>query len=117
MVRSDWQDEGARQGERAESSAQFEAMAHSLEEMGVEVTGGESDADLTMMKNAVDGFRRATEALAGPLPPGGKADDVVRQVVPPRAADETARQYAERVNRMSERFRALCEGSTRDRPR
>ena len=117
MVRADWKDEGARDGERAENSPQYEAMARSLEELGVNVTGGESNADLTLMKNAVDGFRRATEALAGPLPPGGKADDVVRQVVPPRAADETARQYAERVNRMSERFRALCEGSSRDRPR
>ncbi len=114
MVREHWQDDGAREDERA---AQSEAMVRSLEEQGVEVTGSESNTELTIMKNAVDGFRRAAEVLAGPLPAGGRADDVVRQVVPPRAADETARQYAERVNRMSERFRALCEGSSRDRPR
>jgi hypothetical protein len=117
MMRADWHDEGARADERAESTTQFEAMTRFLEAHGVDVTGAESSADLTMMKNAVDGFRRAAEALAGPLPPNGQVDDSSRHVVPPRAADETPRQYSERINRMIERFRALAEGPSRERPR
>jgi hypothetical protein len=65
----------------------------------------------------VEGFRRAAEALAGHPPVNGRADDLSRHVVPPRAADETPRQYAERLARMTERFRALAQGSSRERPR
>jgi len=55
--------------------------------------------------------------LEGHIPISGHADDLCRQVVPPRAADETPRQYAERLSRMAERFRALAKGTARDRPR
>jgi hypothetical protein len=116
MIRRDWHDEGAREGERTETSAQSEAMIRSLEQQGVEVTGSESGAELAMMQGAVDGFRRAAEMLAGQIPSTGHAAELCRQVVPPRAADETPRQYAERVNRMSDRFRALAQGSSRERP-
>ena len=117
MIRADWHDEERRDSGRSDNSANAEAMTRSLEEHGVDVTGSESGAELTMMQTAVDGFRRAAEALAGHIPLSSRADDLCRQVVPPRAADETPRQYAERVNRMSERFRALTEGSSRERPR
>ena len=40
------------------------------------------------------------------MPPGHAA---------PRAADETPRQYAERVNRMAERFRSLAQSPGRER--
>jgi hypothetical protein len=117
MMRKDWHDEGTRGSERSDNSSNAEAMARSLEEHGVDVTGSESGAELTMMQIAVDAFRRAAEALAGHAPLSGRADDLCRHVVPPRAADETPRQYAERVNRMTERFRALTQGSSRERPR
>ena len=117
MVRTDWHDEGRQEGERSEFNTQAEAMIRSLEQHGVDVTGSESGAELTLMQGAVDGFRRAAEMLAGQIPLTGNADELCRQVVPPRAADETPRQNAERRNRMSERFRALSQGSTRERPR
>jgi hypothetical protein len=117
MMRADWHDEGRHESERTESNRQSEAMIRSLEQHGVDVTGSESGAELTMMQSAVDGFRRAAEMLAGQIPLTGHADELCRQVVPPRAADETPRQYAERVNRMSDRFRALAQGSSRERPR
>jgi hypothetical protein len=116
MMRADWHDEGRRGNERAENTTNSEAMARSLEDQGVDVTGAESGTELSMMKGAVDAFRRAAEKLAGHTPLNARADDLCRQVVPPRAADETPRQYAERVNRMTERFRALSEGS-KERPR
>jgi hypothetical protein len=117
MMRTDWHDERSHEGERSETSRQSEAMIRSLEQQGVDLTGSESDTELTMMHGAVDGFRRATEMLAGQIPVTGHADELCRQVVPPRAADETPRQYAERVNRMSDRFRSLAQGSSRERPR
>lgn len=117
MRRVHWHEEGRREDERAENSAQSETVARSLESQGVDLTGTESGTELTMMKSAVDEFRHATEMLAGQIPVSGHADDLCRQVVPPRAADETPRQYSERVSRMSERFRALSRGSSRERPR
>jgi hypothetical protein len=115
-MRADWHDEGTRDSGRSENTTNSEAMARSLEEHGVDVTGSESGPELTMMQNAVDAFRRAAEMLAGHVPVSAN-DDLCRHVVPPRAADETPRQYAERVNRMTERFRALTQGSSRERPR
>jgi len=117
MRRVDWHQEGEREDERTENSVQADAAARSLENQGVDLTGTESGTELTMMKSAVDEFRQATEMLAGRIPLTGHADDLCRQVVPPRAADETPRQYSERVSRMSERFRALSRGSSRERPR
>jgi hypothetical protein len=115
MMRADRHDEGTHEGERTETNTQSEAMIRSLEQHGVDVTGSESSAELAMMQGAVDGFRRATEMLEGQVPNTGRASELCRQVVPPRAADETPRQYAERLNRMSDRFRALAQGSSRDR--
>ncbi|MEP7065307.1 MAG: hypothetical protein ABI889_04675 [Gemmatimonadota bacterium] len=115
MMRADWHDEDRRGNERAENGSQAEAIVRSLEHYGVDVTGEESASELSIMKGAVDAFRRAAEVLAGQTTLGAR-DDLCRQVVPPRAADETPRQYAERVNRMTERFRVLAEGS-RKRPR
>lgn len=117
MRRVHWQDEERREDERTENSVQADAAARSLEKHGVDLTGAESGTELAMMKSAVDEFRSATEMLAGKIPLAGHADDLCRQVVPPRAADETPRQYSERVSRMSERFRALSRGSSRERPR
>ncbi|MEP7085901.1 MAG: hypothetical protein ABI884_01090 [Gemmatimonadota bacterium] len=95
------------------------AALRSLEENGVDVTGSESAPELTMMQVAVDAFRRAAELLAGRTSPAqlGTPDDLCRHVVPPRAADETPRQYSERVNRMTERFRTLTRSPGRDRSR
>lgn len=117
MRRVHWHDEERRENERTENSVQADAAARSLENQGVDLTGAESGTELAMMKSAVDEFRSATEMLAGKIPLAGHADDLCRQVVPPRAADETPRQYSERVSRMSERFRALSRGSSRERPR
>jgi hypothetical protein len=117
MMRADWHDEGRHENERTENNTQSEAMIRSLGQQGVDVTGSESGAELRLMQSAVDGFRRAAEMLAGQTPLSGNADELCRQVVPPRAADETPRQYAERVNRMSERFRALSQGPSREHPR
>jgi hypothetical protein len=118
MMRVDRQDEGTHGNERVDNTTNSDAMIRSLEEHGVDVTGSESGIELKMMKSAVDGFRGAAERLvAGHVPLGGNADDLGRQLVPPRAADETPRQYAERVNRMTERFRTLTDGSSRERPR
>jgi hypothetical protein len=120
MMTFDKHDEGAHNGPRSDSSAQQSfAALRSLEENGVDVTGSESSTELSMMQAAVDAFRRAAEALAGRTAAAqhGNPDDLLRQVVPPRAADETPRQYTERVSRMTERFRSLAQGSGRDRPR
>jgi hypothetical protein len=117
MRRVHWHDEERRENERTENSVQADAAARSLENHGVDLTGAESGTELAMMKSAVDEFRSATEMLAGKIPLAGHADDLCRQVVPPRAADETPRQYSERVSRMAERFRALSRGSSRERPR
>ncbi|MEO8881802.1 MAG: hypothetical protein ABI446_15520 [Gemmatimonadaceae bacterium] len=121
MMSVDQHDDGGRDESRnegrADETVQQYAALRSLEESGVEVTGSESSTELVSMQTAVDAFRRAAEALAGR---GGSAqigtsDDLCKQVVPPRAADETPRQYTERVNRMTERFRSLTKG--RERPR
>ena len=116
MMILDPHDEGARDDSRSDGSTQQSfAALRSLEENGVDVTGSESGVELAMMQSAVDAFRRAAEALAGRLPISGETADRSRQVVPPRAADETPRQYTERVNRMSERFRSLTQGRDRGR--
>ena len=118
MMTVDPYDEGAREDNRGEGSHQQALAAQrALEEHGVDVTGSESSAELLTMQAAVDAFRRAAEALAGRTPLNDRAADLCRQVVPPRAADETPRQYVERVNRMSERFRALSQSPGRERPR
>ncbi|HEV7706448.1 MAG TPA: hypothetical protein VGO46_19280 [Gemmatimonadaceae bacterium] len=116
MMTSDKHDEGARDDGRDNTSPSMYSALRALAEHGVDVTGSESGTDLAAMQSAVDAFRRAAETLAGRTPHTG-ADDLCRQVVPPRAADETPRQYVERVNRMTERFRTLSQSSTRDRPR
>jgi len=117
MMTSNKHDEGARDGERGISSSQAYSALRSLREHGVDVTGSESGTELAAMQGAVDAFRRAAETLAGRVPLTSAADELCRHVVPPRAADETPRQYVERVNRMTERFRTLSQSSTRERPR
>ena len=114
---SDKHDEGAREGARDSTSSQAYSALRSLGEHGVDVTGSESDTELAAMQSAVDAFRRAAETLAGRMPLTSAADELCRQVVPPRAADETPRQYVERVTRMTERFRSLSQSPARDRPR
>jgi len=116
MMTFDRHDKGARDGARPDSPSQFAAI-RSLEENGVDITGAESGAELTLMQSAVDAFRRAAETLAGRAPLGVPSAELCRHVVPPRAADETPRQYSERVNRMTERFRSLTEGPGRERLR
>jgi hypothetical protein len=117
MMTSNKHDEGAHDGERSISSAQTYSALRSLREHGVDVTGSESGTELAAMQGAVDAFRRAAETLAGRVPLTSAADELCRHVVPPRAADETPRQYVERVNRMTERFRTLSQSSSRERPR
>jgi hypothetical protein len=112
----DMHEEGARDGAVSDGSAPQSFVAQrSLAENGVDVTGSESGVEIALMKGAVDAFRRAAEALAGRTPLSGPADELCRHVVPPRAADETPRQYAERVNRMTERFRSLTQSPDRHR--
>lgn len=115
MMTSDRHDDTEREGIRSETSSYQALVAvRSLQEQGVDVTGSESMTELTLMQAAVEEFRRAAEALAGrAMSPAG--DDRGRQVIPPRAADETPRQYAERVNRMADRFRSLAQSPGRDR--
>ncbi len=121
MMFSDRRDEGARENERAEHersenpTQQSMSALRALEEHGVDVTGSESGAELSSMQTAVDAFRRAAETLAGRMPISGASDELCRHVVPPRAADETPRQYVDRVNRMTERFRTLSQGPRRER--
>ena len=118
MMTSDRHDEGAREGNRSETPQQQSLAAlRSLEEHGVDVTGSESGAELSLMQGAVESFRRAAEMLAGRTPLSDRAADLCRSVVPPRAADETPRQYSERLNRMTERFRTLSQSPGRERPR
>lgn len=113
----DKHDEGAREGTRSEVQQSFAAL-RSLEANGVDVTGSESATELSIMQSAVDAFRRAADALAGREPsPLISPDDLCHHLVPPRAADETPRQYVERVNRMTQRFRSLTQSPGRDRPR
>ncbi len=114
----DKHDEGAREGTRSEVQQSFAAL-RSLEENGVDVTGSESATELSIMQFAVDAFRRAAEELAGREASSflGSPEDLCRHLVPPRAADETPRQYVERVNRVTTRFRSLTQGPGRDRPR
>lgn len=118
MMTFDRHDRGSREAARTDAPAQQAyAALRSLEESGVDVTGSESSVELVSMQTAVDAFRRAAEALAGRAEATqiGTPDDLCKHVVPPRAADETPRQYSERVNRMTERFRSLTQG--RERPR
>ena len=115
---SDGPSDGVRENERTEKATQQPIAAlRLLEEHGVDVTGSESAAELSSMQSAVDAFRRAAETLAGRAPLGSAADDLCRHVVPPRAADETPRQYVDRVTRMTERFRTLSQSPGRERPR
>jgi hypothetical protein len=120
MMTFDKHDEGARSGARSDApERQLWAALRSLKENGVDITGSESGAELTIMQTAVEAFRRAAELLDGRTSPAQLevVDDPFRRVVPPRAADETPRRYSERVNRMTERFRSLTESPGRDRPR
>jgi hypothetical protein len=117
MTSSDKHDKGARDHARESTTPQMYSALRSLAEHGVDVTGSESGTELAAMQNAVDAFRRAAETLAGRTPLTSASDELCRHVVPPRAADETPRQYVERVNRMTERFRVLSQSPTRDRPR
>jgi len=69
MMTFDKHDEGSREGARSDGSAQQSFVAlRSLAENGVDVTGSESGVELTLMKGAVDAFRRAAEALARVAP-------------------------------------------------
>jgi hypothetical protein len=113
MMSSDQHDEKARDAARESTTPQAFAALRALEEHGVDVTGSESGTELAAMQSAVDAFRRAAETLAGRTPVDNHSDDLCRQVVPPRAADETPRQYVERVNRMTERFRVLSQSHSR----
>jgi len=113
MMTSDKHDEGSRDGGRDNVTHQSYTALRSLSEHGVDVTGSESGTELVAMQGAVDAFRRAAETLAGRTPLGSASDDLSRHVVPPRAADETPRQYVERLNRMTERFRALSQRPSR----
>jgi hypothetical protein len=115
MMTSDRHDDREREGIRSEpSSYQTLVAVRSLQEQGVDVTGSESMAELTLMQATVEEFRRAAEALAGRAI-SSAGDDRGRQVIPPRAADETPRQYAERVSRMAARFRSLAQRPGRER--
>lgn len=112
---SDRHDDAEREGIRSDSpSYQTLVAVRTLQEQGVDVTGSESMAELNLMQAAVEEFRRAAEALAGRAM-SSLGDERSRQVIPPRAADETPRQYAERVSRMSDRFRSLAQSPGRDR--
>lgn len=115
MMSADRNDDREREVVRSDApSYQALVAARSLQEHGVDVTGSESMAELSLMQAAVEAFRRAAEALGGRAV--APADDALsRQVIPPRAADETARQYAERVNRMADRFRSLAKSPGRER--
>jgi hypothetical protein len=103
--------------ERRSDSPGYQSLAavRSLHEHGVDLTGSESSSELSLMQAAVDDFRRAAETLAGRALPSTLDDDRGRHVIPPRAADETPRQYAERVSRMAARFRSLTQAPGRDR--
>lgn len=113
MMTADRHDDSERRSDSQPS--QSLAAVRSLQELGVDVTGSESSSELSLMQAAVEEFRRAAEALAGRALPSTLADDRSRHVIPPRAADETPRQYAERVTRMAARFRALAQTPGRDR--
>ena len=116
MMTSDRHDDRERGDFRSDApSYQTLAAARSLQEAGVDVTGSESVSELALMQAAVEEFRRAAEALAGRAMLSASAEERSRQVIPPRAADETPRQYAERVSRMADRFRSLAQGSGRAR--
>lgn len=116
MMTSDRHDDRERGHIRSDAlSYQGLVATRSLQEAGVDVTGSESTSELTLMQAAVEDFRRAAEALAGRAMLSPSAEERTRQVIPPRAADETPRQYAERVSRMAERFRALAQGPGRER--
>ncbi len=93
------------------SESELSAMIRFLAEQGVDFTGSESAGDVSLMHAAVEAFHRAVDSLGGRAAAGDRAF----QVVPPRAADETPRQYAERMERMTERFRSLARSSQRGR--
>ncbi len=97
----------------ASSARALGTMIRSLAEQGVDFTGSESPAEVALMHLAVEEFRRAADSLDGRTVQGDRA----RQVVPPRAADETPRQYAERMDRIAERFRSLARHPGRSRGR
>jgi hypothetical protein len=117
MMTSDRHDDTSRDVDRLDGAYQSLAVVRSLREEGVDVTGSESLAELSLMQTAIEDFRHAAESLAGrgTAPPSGAAEERSHRVVPPRAADETPRQYVERVNRITERFRALTRSPGRDR--
>jgi single-stranded DNA-specific DHH superfamily exonuclease len=116
MMTPDRHDDRERGDIRSDArSYQMLAATRSLQEAGVDVTGSESASELTLMQAAVEEFRRAAEALAGRAVLSASAEERTRQVIPPRAADETPRQYAERVSRMADRFRSLAQSPGRDR--
>lgn len=116
MMTSDRHDDTEREGIRSDTpSYQALVVARSLRDEGVDVTGSESMTELSIMQAAVEEFRRAAEALAGRAITPAASDERSRQVIPPRAADETPRQYAERVSRMADRFRSLAQSPGRER--
>jgi hypothetical protein len=116
MMFSDRRDDAPHNGgPNSDSARALNGVVSSLAEQGVDLTGSESPADLALMNRAVEEFRHAADLLGGRAMPPVAADDRARHVVPPRADDETPRQYAERIERIAERFRALARQPGRTR--
>lgn len=83
-----------------------------LEERGVDLDGRESSEELAELLDASDAFEAAVDAIGGDRmvdDPWSSRPEHDSYVMPPRAADESAWQYAGRLRRLADRLRRLAE--------
>ena len=91
-----------RAAEREHARAEFESR---LRDRRISIAGGESDADLIAIVNAVEEFESRVSQLGGDTfvntPESSEPDDA-RLVLPARRDDESAAAYAERIRKAAQ---------------
>ena len=110
--RDPWDDRGhdpAREGEIQRIAAR---VAATLEARGVDLAGSESSEELAQLLEAVEAFEAAVSAIGGDRMIEDRRSNSSKEadlVIPPRAADESPRRYAERLLRLADRLTSLAE--------
>jgi hypothetical protein len=90
----------------------YASVAATLRARGVDLTGDESSDELAEILSSVEQFEAAVSALGGDRMVNDRYSsqpDDPSLVIPPRAADETPRRYAERLTRMATRLNDLTK--------
>ncbi len=110
--RGSWDDHGRDTGREGEIERITARVAATLQQRGVDLTGGESSEELAQLLEAVEAFEAAVSALGGDRMLNDRRSDQsddTALVLPPRAADESPRRYADRLVRLADRLTSLTE--------